>query len=66
MHPPTAMPEPASATAGWPARPGRRASARLGAAMLLHVLLLLGLVLLAMSSVMIEAARVAEDNAGFV
>jgi hypothetical protein len=34
------MPEPASATAGWPARPGRRASARLGAAMLLHVLLL--------------------------
>jgi hypothetical protein len=31
-----------------------------------YVLLLLGLVLLAMSSVMIEAARVAEDNAGFV
>ena len=31
-----------------------------------YVLLLLGLVLLAMSSVMIEAARVAEDNASFV
>jgi hypothetical protein len=31
-----------------------------------YALLLLGVVLLAMSSVMIEAARVAEDNAGFV
>jgi len=31
-----------------------------------YTLLLLGVVLLAMSSVMTEAARVAEDNAGFV
>ena len=65
MRPPTATPEPAAPASAWPVRRGRR-EISVWVSSDDYVLLLLGLVLLAMSSVMIEAARVAEDNAGFV